>query len=219
MSAGRRKVSGREGRARGAVRTGAPRVRRASRIPRIPRNPGHLGYLGCLGCLGTPRRAGCPGYLGTRGFRAVEAVSRGPAKNAIIAQNAQKRASKNRTTTTSAQMREAVSCRFGTQGSLFHPLNPYFSVSYFVIDNILIPVKKSNIYKRDRGIESIKGPYKKNLQKFYHSLRLSAILQIITCRQTLLTVISRFSALEMCRSGGGSVLAFRTSAGNRFCNL
>ena len=86
-------------------RTGAPRVRRASRIPRVPRNPGHLGYLGCLGCLGTPRRAGRPGYLGTRGFRAVEAVSRGPARNAIIAQNDQKRPSKNRTTTTSAQMR------------------------------------------------------------------------------------------------------------------
>ena len=104
-SAGRRKVSGREGRARGAVRVGARRARRASRGPRVPRNPGHLGYLGCLGCLGTPRRAGCPGYLGTRGFRAVEAVSRGPAKNAIIAQNDQKRPSKNRTTTTSAQMR------------------------------------------------------------------------------------------------------------------
>ena len=154
--------------------------------------PGRVGHLGCLGCLGTPRRETRPGYLGTRGLRAVEAVSRGPAKNAIIAQNDQKRPSKNRTTTTSAQMREAVSCRFGTQGSLFHPLNPYFPVSYFVIDIILIPVKKSNIYKRDRGIESIKGPYKKNLQKFYHSLRLSAILQIITCRQTLRTVTSRF---------------------------
>ena len=231
------RVSGREGRARGAVRAGArrasrasrgprasrasrgPRASRASRVPRVPRVPRNPGHLGDPGCLGTPRRAGCPGYLGTRGLRAVEAVSRGPAKNAIIAQNDQKRPSKNRTTTTSAQMREAVSCRFGTQGSLFHPLNPYFSVSYFVIDIILIPVKKSNIYKRDRGIESIKGPYKKNLQKFYHSLRLSAILQIITCKQTLLTVISRFSALEMCRSGGRSVLAFRASDGNRFCNL
>ena len=84
VSAGRRKVSGREGRARGAVRVGA---RRASRVPRGERRAGRLGYLG------------------TRGFRAVEAVSRGPAKNAIIAQNDQKRPSKNRTTTTSAQMR------------------------------------------------------------------------------------------------------------------
>ena len=166
-----------------------------------------------------PRRAGRLGYLRTERFQRGRAVARGPARNAIIAQNDQKRPSKNRTTTTSAQMRRAVSCRFGTRGSLFNPLNPYFPVSYFVINIILIPVKKSNIYKRDRGIGSIKGPYKKNLQKFYHSLRLSAILQIVTCRQTLLTVISRFSALEMCRSGGRSVLAFRASAGNRFCNL
>lgn len=63
------------------------------------------GRVGHLGYLGTPRRKRRPGYLGTRGFRAVEAVSRGPAKNAIIAQNDQKRPSKNRTTTTSAQMR------------------------------------------------------------------------------------------------------------------
>ena len=78
---------GREGRGRGAVRVG------------------HTGYVGHLGCLGTPRRKRRPGYLGTRGFSAVEAVSRGPAKNAIIAQNDQKRPSKNRTATTSAQMR------------------------------------------------------------------------------------------------------------------
>ena len=221
MSAERRKVSGRPGGTRpgSGPHGGASGNSGTSGTSGTPRRAGRLGYLG------TPRRAGrlgkrgASGTFGRRDFRAVEAVSRGPAKNAIIAQNGQKRPSKNRTTTTSAQMREAVSCRFGTQGSLFHPLNPYFPVSYFVIDIILIPVKKNNIYKRDRGIESIKGPYKKNLQKFYHSLRLSAILQIITCRQTLLTVISRFSALEMCRSGGRSVLAFRASAGNRFCNL
>ena len=35
------------------------------------------GHVGHLGCLGTPRRKRRPGYLGTRGFRAVEAVSRG----------------------------------------------------------------------------------------------------------------------------------------------
>ena len=81
----------------------------------------------------------------------------------IIAQNAQKRASKNRTTTTSAQMRKRYCSEKGSQGYLFSPLNPHFPISYFVINIILIPVKKSNIYKRDRGIESIKGPYKKNL--------------------------------------------------------
>lgn len=84
LPSGERSPGGREGRARGAVRAGA---RRASRVPRGERRAGRLGYLG------------------TRGFRAVEAVSRGPAKNAIIAQNDQKRPSKNRTTTTSAQMR------------------------------------------------------------------------------------------------------------------
>ena len=96
LPSGERSPGGREGRARGAVRTGACRVRRASRDP---------GHLGDLGYLGTPRRAGRPGYLRTRDFGAVEAVSRRPAKNAIIAQNDQKRPSKNRTTTTSAQMR------------------------------------------------------------------------------------------------------------------
>ena len=45
----------------------------------------------------------------------------------IIAQNDQKRASKNRTTTTSAQMRKRYCSEKGPQGSLFFPLNPYFS--------------------------------------------------------------------------------------------
>lgn len=45
----------------------------------------------------------------------------------IIAQNDQKRASKNRTTTTSAQTRKRYCSEKGPQGSLFSPLNPYFS--------------------------------------------------------------------------------------------
>ena len=95
----------------------APHLNRANHSPCLPSGerspvgrdaPGERsasGRVGRLGCLGTPRRERRPGYLGTRGFSAVEAVSRGPAKNAIIAQNDQKRPSKNRTTTTSAQMR------------------------------------------------------------------------------------------------------------------
>lgn len=49
----------------------------------------------------------------------------------IIAQNDQKRASKNRTTTTSAQTRKRYCSEKGPQGSLFFPLNPYFSYLYF----------------------------------------------------------------------------------------
>ena len=64
--------------------------------------PGHVGHLGYPAASG---ERGASGTFGRRDFRAVEAVSRGPAKNAIIAQNDQKRPSKNRTTTTSAQMR------------------------------------------------------------------------------------------------------------------
>ena len=95
----------------------APHLNRANHSPRLPSGerspvgrdaPGERSAPGRVGHLGYPAASGergASGTFGRRDFRAVEAVSRGPAKNAIIAQNGQKRPSKNRTTTTSAQMR------------------------------------------------------------------------------------------------------------------
>ena len=113
VSAERRKVSGRPGGTRPGERSARGRIGHLGCLGQLGYlgdpgdpgdlgDPGHLGYIGYLGTLG---ERGATGTFGRRVFRAVEAVSRGPAENAIIAQNDQKRPSKNRTTTTSAQMR------------------------------------------------------------------------------------------------------------------
>ena len=72
------------------------------------------------------------GFSGTFGYLGNELLTgyKQPVNNllitSIIAQNDQKRASKNRTTTTSAQTRERYCSEKGPQGSLFFPLNPHF---------------------------------------------------------------------------------------------
>ena len=152
-----------------AVTRGTSGDLRVSQVSRV--SSGTFGYLRVSqvsrvssGLIRSHGSHGVPsGTFGSQGRESYEQGVNNLLITSIIAQNDQKRASKNRTTTTSAQMRKAVLCRFGTQGSLFSPLNPHFSSLLFCDKYLSYTCEKNNIYKRDRGIESIKGPYKKNL--------------------------------------------------------